>query len=105
MTEYQFCTVWYGTPRRYVPHFISEDCEEAIKAMRDYCKKNGFTDTDAKGRNNTVENLVIREMTLTGKEVSCVPYFAFFDHFDRKRTQELKVKQHEKGYWYEVREE
>lgn len=66
--------------------FYDEDRETSIKAMRKYCRENGFTITEGKYR-FSIANLVIRERESTGKTVSETQYADIFDIYGRRKDK------------------
>lgn len=68
--------------------FYDEDKEMAIKFMNDYMKKNGYSISEADGR-FPIADIVLRERTGTGEEISRKPYKDFFDVYGNR----LKEKQ------------
>jgi hypothetical protein len=67
--------------------FYDEDRETAIKFMRDYDKKNGFTIYEKDGR-FTIADIILRERTPTGEEISRKSYIEIFDVFGNRRKTE-----------------
>ena len=63
--------------------YYDEDRDTSIKYMRDYAKKNGFTIYDKDGR-FSIADIILRERTATGEEISVTPYRGLFDIFGNR---------------------
>jgi hypothetical protein len=64
--------------------FYDEDREKAIRFMKEYDKKNGFSIQETDGR-FTIANLILRERTTTGETISETPYIEIFDIYGNRR--------------------
>ena len=73
--DYKPVVGYVGEPK-YTCIFYDEDREKALKEMRRYRKRQGYTTPD---RRFTVADIVLRERTATGKEISITPYRKLFD--------------------------
>lgn len=75
-----------GSARPDVCIFSDEDREKAIKAMRDYDKKYGFTVQDSDGRFtiSTIE-LVEKEPIVGAPVLSVMKYHELFDHLGNRK--------------------
>lgn len=76
-----------GNSRPDVILFYDEDRETAIKFMDKYYKQNGFTIVEKDGR-FTIADIVLRERTSTGAEISRKSYIELFDVFGKRRKEE-----------------
>lgn len=66
--------------------FYDEDRETAIKFMRDYKKKNGFTIYEKDGW-FTIKNIILRERYSNGEEISRKSYIELFDIFGNRKEE------------------
>ena len=73
--HYAPVTGYYGEPK-YICIFYDEDRKKALKEMQKYVKRQGFTTPD---RQFTVADVVLRERTATGEEISITPYHKLFN--------------------------
>ena len=79
-----------GNSRPYVVLFYDEDKETAIKFMGKYDKQNGFTITEKDGR-FTIADIILRERTSTGEEISRKSYIEIFDECGKRRKDEQAI--------------
>ena len=64
--------------------FYDEDRNEALKFMRSYVLKNGFTVKESNGV-FTVGDILLRKRTLTGDVLCDTPYINLFDSLGNRR--------------------
>lgn len=77
-----------GSGRPDVCIFRDEDREVAIRAMRDYCKKFGFTVADSDGRFTICDILLVEKEPVYGAPVlSVLSYIDLFDETDNRRSE------------------
>lgn len=76
-----------GSIRSDVILFYDEDKETSIKFMNKYDKQNGFTIVEKEGR-FTIADIILRERTATGEEISRKSYIELFDVFGKRRKEE-----------------
>lgn len=89
MIEYSVILKRYkGSSRPDVCIFRDEDREKAIKAMRDYDRKNGFSVCDSDGR-YTIADIVLEEKEpIAGSPViSEKSYIELFDVYGNRRKE------------------
>lgn len=67
--------------------FYDEDKEKAIKFMNDHMKKNGYSISETDGR-FPIADIILRERTGTGEEISRRPYKDFFDVYGNRLKEE-----------------
>lgn len=81
-----------GSSRPDVCIFRNEDRGKAIKAMRDYDRKYGFTVQDSDGRFTiaTIE-LVEKEPIFGAPVLSVMKYHELFDHLGNRKTEKNNV--------------
>lgn len=76
-----------GSSRPDVVLFYDEDREAAIKFMDKYDKQNGFTIIVKDGR-FTIADIILRERTSVGEEISQKSYIELFDIYGSRRKEE-----------------
>lgn len=76
-----------GSNRSDVILFYDEDKETSIKFMNKYDKQNGFTIVEKEGR-FTIADIILRERTATGEEISRKSYIELFDVFGKRQKEE-----------------
>ena len=76
-----------GDPRPDIILFYDEDKETAIKFMREYKKKHGFSIYENHNE-FSVANLMLRDRTSDGKELSRKSYIELFDIYGNRRKEE-----------------
>lgn len=81
-----------ASTRPNVCAFYDEDRETAIKAMKDYVSKHGFTIDEMEGT-FTIADVLLSEETYTGEVISQKPWRMIFD-IDGKRIKEVANGNH-----------
>lgn len=66
--------------------FYDEDSEKAIKEMKKYNDKNGFSIQDKDGR-FTIANIILRKTTGTGEVLSETSYRELYDVYGNRRKK------------------
>ncbi len=75
-----------GSSRPDVCVFSDYDRENAIAAMRAYCKKNGFTVYDHDGRFTVADIVLVEKEPIVGAPIiSRTPYIEIFNIYDERR--------------------
>lgn len=78
-----------GSTRPDVCIFQDEDREAAIRAMRDYCIKNGFSIYDSDGHYTIADIELVEKEPIVGKPVLSVKhYIDIFDECNNRRNEE-----------------
>ena len=66
--------------------FRDRDREAAIREMRNYCKKYGFTVEDSNGRHTVSDIILVEQESVAGAPVLSVKsYCEIFDVYDERR--------------------
>ena len=73
--DYKPIVGYVGEPK-YICVFCDESRKAALKAMRDYVKKNGFVTPD---KQSTVADVVLRERKTTGEVINITTYHKLFN--------------------------
>lgn len=66
--------------------FYDENREKAIKEMRKYKTKNGFSIQDKDGR-FTIANIILRKTTETGEVLSETSYSELYDVYNNRKEE------------------
>lgn len=74
-----------GSSKPNICLFYDFDKEEAIKYMRNYVKKHGFS-IDEKGKTYTIADIILSERESTGKTLSNTSYHELFNVFGKRKV-------------------